>query len=51
MGVNAGHCNIYYSLCISMTDQTNGMMDVRPCDGDYGVVGFRIDDADRGQCR
>ena len=25
------------------------MMDVRTCDGDYGVVGFRLDSADRDQ--
>ena len=49
VGVNAGHCRIYYSLCISLTDHTNDMMDVRTCDGDYGVVGFRLDSADRDQ--
>ena len=25
------------------------MMDVRTCDGDYGVVGFRLDSVDRDQ--
>lgn len=49
IGVNAGHCKIYYSLCISLTEKTTNMMDMRTCDGDYGVVGFRIDSADRDQ--
>ena len=49
IGVNAGHCQLYYSLCISLSESTNDMMDVRTCDGVYGIVGFRLDSADRDQ--
>ena len=50
IGVNAGHCDLYYSLCISMSSETKNLMNLRPCDGDYGMVGFRIDMVDRDQC-
>lgn len=49
IGVNAGHCDLYYSLCISLTSETKNLMNLRPCDGDYGMVGFRIDMVDRDQ--